>query len=799
MRVGLKGVLAVAIATAVLTAGTADADPIKCRRAIVKEYGKYIAAASKIIDKCKNSAITKGDPANIGLCPRTAVGSDKDKIASAAAKMKQGIANQCGGKNKICNAADTGDNADDSLASIAWNIGNCMNFENSADPQCSQAITDCGDIGDCLECIAYKTTTDAGAIEQAVDNLLYDNFENANFFPNGATTPTKERRACQVEIAKVSVKFLQAKTKILNKCIDAKFNNKAGFNDNVKCPDTDPGVGSGNPPGLPGDTKATEAIRKAEQKKIAAICKKCGAGGDSNKDGVCDLPVSGPTANIDDILENVPYPCNDVTAPPNQVNGPLGRDCGAITVTDLASYIDCIDCVLEFKVDCMTDAGSGDGNGIPGDGNGGALGIDYAAECDVTPCGNGMIDPGEDCDPPGGNVCPNAGNGLELCSANCTCDCPGTVTFQGDVSDPDTDLDTGWTGFAHNAGIVSDGLVTVDVSGCDDGVGIPTADNRRDPACGVCDITGPLPNANAGAGELDSQRCQCNHSVTCNAPSDCPGSCPCVTFFGSLLPLSAGGVSSCVANEFSGGIVGTANIETGESANTVNLISHVWLGNGVDDPCPQCVGDGVNNDGVAGGTCSRGSRSGLACDGNGTSAVPTFGTTSLDCPVGVGTVGDLPIDLSNSTGTESRVITAGSPTCTAPGFSTFKCVCDTCTGGGAEPVRRRRIVRRPRCAAGAGVCRRRRTPGMRARRRASARAGRAGRSGSRRRPTGVSISCAPTTGRARIRARAARAGRSRGTARRRRRSAAATPPRSVRSGATPARSCRGSASSTTGW
>lgn len=54
-----------------------------------------------------------------------------------------------------------------------------------------------------------------------------------------------------------------------------------------------------------------------------------------------------------------------------------GLDCGNIAVTDLQSYVDCIDCVLEFKADCVTDAGVGDGNA--------ALGIAYAPQCNVAP------------------------------------------------------------------------------------------------------------------------------------------------------------------------------------------------------------------------------------------------------------------------------------------------------------------------------------------------------------------------------------------------------------------------------
>ena len=346
-----------------------------------------------------------------------------------------------------------------------------------------------------------------------------------------------------------------------------------------------------------------------------------------------------------------------------------------------------------------------------------------------------IVDAGEDCDPPGSPSCPNAGNGLEICSPTCTCACPSEITFEVDPNDPASLLDTGHTGFAHGAEIIGDGLVTVAVSGCDDGVG--GADDRRDPACGVCDLTGPLANPLAGSGQIDSQRCsnspavsctddtpcfeQCvgggNDGVACTVLSDCPGGVcraagTCEFFFGSMLPLSAGGVSTCVVNQIAATLTGTADLETGSTASSLSLTSSVFLTADVGKPCNNCIGDLTVNDGVADGTCDTGLRAGLACDVNGRHPQPGFngvgsgdpneyctgvgvpagcctgaGTgacvngTSLACAFTAGAlVAALPIDLTNSTGTESLVLTTESPDCRLGSHNAagFKCMCDTC-------------------------------------------------------------------------------------------------------------------------
>ncbi len=648
MRIARSGTAFAVMIAFIALATTAHADPLKCMRAIAKESAKARAAAVKVLSKCKTGVIQKGVPASLANCPDA---KGADKITSANEKMKAKIAKACGGDNKTCEAPP-GD-GDDALAAIHWANG-CPGLEG----QCTGiAVNDCNGIGDCLECIGNLQT------EQAVDATVFDTFENAAFFPANGADPAKTINKCQITIAKVTSKFLTAKEKILNKCWDAVLKGKypAGA-----CPDTDPKLGSGKPPASPGDNKSVEGIKKAEQKKIAKICKACGAEGDSDKDGVCDAPSS---IAIDDIVETVPYNCMDVTVPPNAVH-PAGLDCGAITVTDLQSYVDCLDCVLEFKADCGTHAGVGDDDGD----------FNYPAECSPNACGNGTLDAGEDCDPPGSTgqcAALGAGNGNEVCTGQCKCQCPDKITFRGDASSANSDLDTGWTGIAHDNKIVSNGDITVHVDSC--------ANPSR--PCGVCSFSGPIDNPGADAGSLNDRRCRNDSSVKCTSNGQCSGAGnACVYWFGAPLSLSSGGVATCVTNEVIGALTGTANIETGTSASTLNLTSHVYTGVLTSKPCPKCTDAGGINDGVAGGTCTDGPRAGMTCDANSESPIPAFGRTSLDCPPDSGSnIANLPIALGNSTGTESRSLSAASPDCSAFGFTGFKCPCDTCDDAASTP------------------------------------------------------------------------------------------------------------------
>jgi hypothetical protein len=246
------------------------------------------------------------------------------------------------------------------------------------------------------------------------------------------------------------------------------------------------------------------------------------------------------------------------------------------------------------------------------------------------------------------------------------------VEVEGDAGD-DKVLDSGWTGLAHNATVVSEGKLTFEVE-CS-GTTRP---------CGVCNISGPVQNLNADNGDINARRCSNNPSIKCADNAECSGG-TCAFFFGAPLPLSAGGIATCVTNQVNGSATGTANVESGAFESTINLISRVFVGDPSGAPCPTCNGDGAANDGTAGGTCSGGTRNGQACDVNGVSPIPAFGSTSLDCPP-VSAISALQIALDGSSGTETRTLDASSPNCTGVVGANPPPKC-FCPAAGSEPTK----------------------------------------------------------------------------------------------------------------
>ncbi len=229
--------------------------------------------------------------------------------------------------------------------------------------------------------------------------------------------------------------------------------------------------------------------------------------------------------------------------------------------------------------------------------------------------------------------------------------CPNKVTIEGQGDQ--ADLDSGWTGIAQNTHVINKGTITValDCHGNSKG------------SCGSCDVSGPI----ASTTVVNNQRCSNDTSKTCTGAGDCTGG-TCAFIFGAPLPLSSGGVPVCVTNLVSGTISGTANPDTGSGASTVALISAVFTGLTVDQPCPRCSGAGFNQT----GTCSGGARDTMACTVHGTSAL--FGNTSLDCPPNPGAnIGNLNIALNPTTGTSTLSHTVN--TCSSIPFNGKACYC----------------------------------------------------------------------------------------------------------------------------
>jgi hypothetical protein len=139
---------------------TAHADAVKCQKSILKESGKFAQAEMKALAKCEEGRLKGKIVTTCALDAKTTTA-----LSKADTKIRAAIEKSCGGADKICST--TGDN--DSLASIGW-PGACPDFEGMG---CTNAITDCGDISDCLVCVNDKATVATG------DDLYYGT--NASF------------------------------------------------------------------------------------------------------------------------------------------------------------------------------------------------------------------------------------------------------------------------------------------------------------------------------------------------------------------------------------------------------------------------------------------------------------------------------------------------------------------------------------------------------------------------------------------------------------------------------------------
>jgi hypothetical protein len=229
-------------------------------------------------------------------------------------------------------------------------------------------------------------------------------------------------------------------------------------------------------------------------------------------------------------------------------------------------------------------------------------------------------------------------------------------------------------GITHDGDLNDDVVVLTDVS-------CPNPDG--DPVCGECTITGidPAPG---------NCRCANNNRVACDEPfaadaNDCGGAV-CNCYLGPPLPLSSGNTPSCIVNKLGQDIVGTHNVDTGDSAVAVNLRALVYLGTSLDKPCPFCTGDFAANDGVRAGLCVGGPNDAQACDVNGVNTsfpAPGGNGHSLDCfpSSGVNVSGTgLIINLAETSGTASLTSTIlCGPSNAVP------CHCGICSNDATRP------------------------------------------------------------------------------------------------------------------
>ena len=229
-------------------------------------------------------------------------------------------------------------------------------------------------------------------------------------------------------------------------------------------------------------------------------------------------------------------------------------------------------------------------------------------------CDDGNVTPGDGCNAtclcgPGSGeagcqdaLCPNrgrlvlyAGTTGVACVNNGDCDV-GTCDTGLGVCMTATELDTGWTGLAHDSD-TNDQVVTIGRLVCPG-----PFDNMSAEPCGECEVVG----LSADTGDC---RCASDNRVQCDVPfgndaDDCGGGA-CNCYFGPPLPLSSANTPACVVNRFANDVSGTVNVDLGSGTIAANLASVVYLGINVLAPCPTCGGTCTAPVGSVGDPCSN--------------------------------------------------------------------------------------------------------------------------------------------------------------------------------------------------
>ncbi len=217
MRVTAK-VLGAALAAAGLVGPvtTAHAD-LKCRQTLAKASAKLTQAIAKTLQKCEQGVLVGKVT---GPCPDTLKAAPS--IAKAESKLQAAITKKCG--------TSTGE----------FTFGRCPNETGTSGSCTNILIQSKDDIGKCLSCLAEHNAT------ELVHRVLYGSLIPAA----GDKTVAK----CQAAVGKSTVLFYNAKSKALAKCHDGFLKGKI-----PSCP----------------DTATTDAVTKAEVKKVASITKAC--------------------------------------------------------------------------------------------------------------------------------------------------------------------------------------------------------------------------------------------------------------------------------------------------------------------------------------------------------------------------------------------------------------------------------------------------------------------------------------------------------------------------------------------
>jgi hypothetical protein len=388
----LGAALAVTGLMAVATAAHAD---IKCRQTVAKESAKATQGIAKTLQKCSQGVL---DGKVTGPCPDT---KSADSITKAKSKLQAAIVKAC--------ATSTGEFA----------FGRCPNETGLTGSCGSILIKTKDDEGACLACLAEHNA------KELFDSVIY----------GSAIAPAnKTIGKCQSTTGKSVLGFYKAKSKALQKCHD--------------------GVLKGKIVGACPDQKATDAIAKAESKKVASITKAC-CGPDKTCGGATCSASTPPVMCMGGTNDgkpcspscaggaNVGVACTvDSQCPASTCTGSGDAQCPAGTCVSTAAGQPC-----EAPTDCGRCRG-GTTEGQPCRGSGQCQSDPGACNPDTLLCVGGPND---------GHVCAlkclAGANANAICTASS--ECPGSTCGSTDCPSTGSGTCVGTSGFCGGSDDVS--------------------------------------------------------------------------------------------------------------------------------------------------------------------------------------------------------------------------------------------------------------------------------------------------------------------------------------------------------